>query len=491
MRRTTVPKKLGPGLAVAVPLVLMAVPSSFAEDQPTPPPASSSALSASELQKAIESRNKELESKKESQKSLDAELVNLNERLLEAAARVQTHEGKLTGIEGRIGEFEVQEKILRGSLAEREGELSELLAALQRMGRNPPPVMITKREDALEMVRSAMLLATAFPSLKGQANEVAVKLESLVQVMDGLKAEKAKQEKENAALSEQRTALAGLMAEKKRSRNALQAEIAELSKGVAEMAKTASGLKELIAKTDSAVKPQTGLAAYDAEVKATESASAAEGPQTPAGEALAAAPAPPAAAPAADAAAKPTEVALNVPPKAPEAPKAPEPMFELAPAATASLVPGSAGRIKPAIAFASAKGRLPLPAQGRRALTYGDKTQSGNTSQGIVLETRANAQVTSPCDGWVVWSGEFRSYGQLLIINAGGGYHVLLAGLSQIDVQPGQFVLAAEPVGTMGGLPKSSPGSAETNGPVLYVEFRKDGDPVDPDPWWVQQKAQK
>jgi septal ring factor EnvC (AmiA/AmiB activator) len=102
--------------------------------------------------------------------------------------------------------------------------------------------------------------------------------------------------------------------------------------------------------------------------------------------------------------------------------------------------------------------------------------------------------VTSPCDGWIVYAGEFRSYGQLLIINAGGGYHVLLAGLSQIDVQPGQFVLAAEPVGTMNGWSTSTQAqpAAVTNAPVLYVEFRKDGSPIDPDPWWVagHQKVQ-
>jgi septal ring factor EnvC (AmiA/AmiB activator) len=79
-----------------------------------------------------------------------------------------------------------------------------------------------------------------------------------------------------------------------------------------------------------------------------------------------------------------------------------------------------------------------------------------------------------------------------LIINAGDGYHILLAGLSQIDVEPGQFVLTAEPVGTMSGGPKNSPPSAQVSGPVLYVEFRKDGHPIDPDPWWAtgQQKVQ-
>ena len=158
---------------------------------------------------------------------------------------------------------------------------------------------------------------------------------------------------------------------------------------------------------------------------------------------------------------------------------------------------GRLDRFKPEIPFSQAKARLPLPAHGQRVIAFGDKTQYGGQSKGIVLETRAAAQITSPCDGWVVYAGEFRSYGQLLIINAGDGYHVLLAGLSQIDVQPGQFVLAAEPVGTMsgstsGGQANAASSKTQNNSPVLYIEFRKDGRPIDPDPWWAggHQKVQ-
>jgi septal ring factor EnvC (AmiA/AmiB activator) len=72
-----------------------------------------------------------------------------------------------------------------------------------------------------------------------------------------------------------------------------------------------------------------------------------------------------------------------------------------------------------------------------------------------------------------------------LIINAGGGYHILLAGLSQIDVQLGQFVLAGEPVGSMVQTARGAQPRQQDSAPVLYVEFRKDGQPVNPDPWWV------
>src|SRR5690606_3300011 len=121
-------------------------------------------------------------------------------------------------------------------------------------------------------------------------------------------------------------------------------------------------------------------------------------------------------------------------------------------------------------------------------VSYGETTSNGRKSQGIVIQTRYGAQVTSPSDGWVVYAGEFRSYGQLLIINAGGGYHVLLAGLSRIDAQLGQFILAGEPVGTM---QVAAGGQSDENAPVLYVEFRKEGRPVDPSPWWHQGEQLK
>jgi len=145
----------------------------------------------------------------------------------------------------------------------------------------------------------------------------------------------------------------------------------------------------------------------------------------------------------------------------------------------------SPDRLKPALPFEAAKGMLRLPAQGRRVKRFGDADTGGSTLKGISLQTRGEARITAPADGWVVYAGEFRSYGQLLIINAGGGYHVLLAGMSRIDVSLGQFVLAGEPIAVMGNSATPSQGD-DSSRPVLYVEFRKDGRPIDPDPWWAE-----
>ena len=131
-----------------------------------------------------------------------------------------------------------------------------------------------------------------------------------------------------------------------------------------------------------------------------------------------------------------------------------------------------------------------MPARGRILAGYGDEDSLGDVSQGVSIVTRTGAQVVSPSDGWVVYAGPFRSYRQLLIIDAGDGYHVVIAGMDRVNASLGQFVLAGEPVGSMSAEPVRVAASVLSGGksqPVLYVEFRKDGKPVDPAPWWARR----
>jgi len=144
-----------------------------------------------------------------------------------------------------------------------------------------------------------------------------------------------------------------------------------------------------------------------------------------------------------------------------------------------------------AVAFAATRGRLRWPVNGIKVSDYGTSDGLGGTQKGLSIGARANAQITSPCDGWVVYAGTFRSYGQLLILNAGGGYHVLLAGMERISVDLGQFVLTGEPVAVMGGGAQVSAAATKSKQPVLYVEFRKDGTPIDPSPWWATNEGEK
>jgi murein hydrolase activator len=95
--------------------------------------------------------------------------------------------------------------------------------------------------------------------------------------------------------------------------------------------------------------------------------------------------------------------------------------------------------------------RVSRPGPALREFGQGDGF--GGHSRGLYIATRKLAQVTAPADGEIEFAGEFRSYGQLLILNVGEGYHVLLAGLGMITAEAGQALRAGEPIGSMGEAP--------------------------------------
>lgn len=115
------------------------------------------------------------------------------------------------------------------------------------------------------------------------------------------------------------------------------------------------------------------------------------------------------------------------------------------------------------------------PAEGRITSAYGATAAGAPASQGVRLTTRASAQVVSPAAGEVAYAGSFRSYGQVLILNLDGGYAVVLTGLQTINARVGDRVRAGQPLGEMS--------ATATPAPELYVEVRRNGQPVDPGRW--------
>ncbi len=143
-------------------------------------------------------------------------------------------------------------------------------------------------------------------------------------------------------------------------------------------------------------------------------------------------------------------------------------------------------RIRPAVRFSKAKGLLPVPIVGTVALNFGDPDGFGGRTQGVSIAGRPGSPVLSPADGWVIYAGLFRSFGQVLILNAGDDYRIVLAGLDKINVDIGQFVLAGEPVAVLGEKKLAGLGNLDHSSarPMLYIEFRFKDDSIDPAPWW-------
>jgi septal ring factor EnvC (AmiA/AmiB activator) len=149
-------------------------------------------------------------------------------------------------------------------------------------------------------------------------------------------------------------------------------------------------------------------------------------------------------------------------------------------AAGAQLPPGTGDAAQPppgAAACVKARGTLLWPVEGKRVLGFREPDAYGSPSMGLVIEARPGATVVAPCSGSVLYAGEFRHYGNHIIISSGDGHHVLLLGVSQIDAQVGDSLSAGEPIGTM------APSGRDGTAPRLRLEIMKNRRPIDPAPW--------
>jgi len=407
-----------------------------------------------EAQKKLDETSQKLQSSRAQEEGLTQDVATLaearaklNSDLIEAGKQVQASEAKLSGTEAKLAELTDQVTVIRNSITDRKETIVKMLSAMQRIGRTPPPALVTRRDDALAVVRSAMLLAQVFPELKYQADNLSQELDGLVKLETGIREQRDAEKSEADRLAAERGRIDKLLEEKKTKLAQSEAELSATRQAAEQQAAEETELNALIARLDERI-AKAEVAQYDAEV-ATEKALRAREQQQ----------------------------ALATPGN--------EKVIEIKPEST-KIAFASPARLKPAMPFELTKGTLPLPAQGKRLKRFGEADGVGGTLRGISLQTRGEARIIAPTDGWVVYAGPFRSYGNLLIINAGGGYHVLLAGMGRIDVSLGQFVLAGEPVAVMGAALQAGQGNNDNSRPVLYVEFRKDGRPIDPGPWWAE-----
>ncbi|MDJ0933301.1 peptidoglycan DD-metalloendopeptidase family protein [Breoghania sp.] len=366
--------------------------------------------------------------------TIDRHRDALNADLLRTAQRVHSLEEELSATEDRLLRLHENADTVRASLRDRCGVLSEVLATLERIGRRPPPALAVRPEDALGAVRSAMLLNAVMSGIHDEAEALAVDLAELSKLESRIAGERDRLKSDGSRLAEEKTRIELLLTAKREEADESRQKLAAESERAQKLAAKASSLKGLIASLEKEI--ESSRKAAEAAAKAAK------------------------------------ENAGKVKPSDPFA---------------------DPGRLAPAIAFADIKGKLHLPVAGATLRAYGEDDSLGTPAEGVSIATRNNARVTSPCDGWVVYAGSFRSYGQLLILNAGDGYHILLAGMDEIDAELGQFVLAGEPVGSMGSTELASAATLDLGStrPVLYIEFRKDGSSIDPSPWWARPEDEK
>jgi len=388
---------------------------------------------------ASEEQRRKMESEIDSMRN---DRARLSAALLDTTQKASDEEQKMNDAEQRIATLSGNEDAIRRSLESRRSVIAEVLASLQRMGRRPPPALLAAPEDMLQAIRTSMLLGAVLPEMRAETQALASDLSDLVKTRASIAAEREGLAKQAASLKEERIRLAALVDARQAALSTAEQTLGAERDRAEDLARQAANLKELIARMESEVA---------------------------------------AAGHAADAARAADEARKH--------------MAELEPGK--QKLDGSPfkdpARLTPAIAFGEAKGQLPFPAAGSIIRNFGAPDGFGGTEKGLLYGTRAQAVVASPCDGWIAYAGPYRSYGQLLIVNAGQGYYVVLAGMDRINVNVGQFILAGEPVAVMGDGPAKTAAAIAIGAsqPILYVEFRKDGTAIDTGPWWAKPDMQR
>ncbi|WP_052726513.1 murein hydrolase activator EnvC family protein [Devosia epidermidihirudinis] len=429
-------KKLGLILAGALLASATALPLHAQTETVTPEAAPAAAPTTNEqdlatVEASLDLSQERIDQLKAEIAELEGDRTKQNAALIAAAQRVKLAEIEVADVEDRLSELIVSELEVRGRLDGADAEIANVLAALERISLNPPPALIVDPDDALGSARSAILIAAIAPQLRAKADAVTADLKALTDIKTAALAEEATLKANHSVLEEEQLRIATLIAARKQGISVRTAELdAEVQEAVA-LAARATTLKELVDALSSRVNSVSTAAA------------------------------------ASDASNDPNAIQLS-----PEA---------------VHLALSNSARTEPGIPFSAAKGYLTIPANGTNVVNYGSSDGFGGISHGISLVTRADAQVVSPADGWVLYKGPYLNYGQIIILNTGQSYTTLLAGLDSVTVDIGQFVQMGEPLGTMGS--RTSGRTVTTNAgndqPTLYIELRHNNQPVDPTGWWA------
>jgi len=136
------------------------------------------------------------------------------------------------------------------------------------------------------------------------------------------------------------------------------------------------------------------------------------------------------------------------------------------------LGPPPARAATDALAGQPAPTHLSSPTDGKPAVRFGGRLANGLIAEGVAYRTAAGAPVRAPAAAVVAYAGPLNGWGNVVILRAGGGCHMVLSGLGKVSVAVGQSVAADFPVGAM-PIDGQSP-------PELYLEVRLAGGPIDP-----------
>ncbi len=377
----------------------------------------------------IESRiREERQVQQESQRKaaeLSGEVNSVQKQMVQLARTIQEKEESLSTLEQKQKQTRARQEELEKRLSLTDKQLVQVVTGMQTLALRPPELVFMNPALPVDMVRSQILMRHSLPVIGGINRQTRSDLAELSQVRSDLQRQIVQIRAARTQLAEKSGQMDRLLQQKSLLQAQYQASQNQARERVQALASQASDLKDLLAR-------------LEAEQKRQEEQRRQEQMRV-------------------------TQAAVQRMNQA-------RPSFRM-PASGTLLTsrPGAPG------GFARAYGRLAYPVRGEITQKFGETTLSGAHTKGMTITGRPRAQVISPFDGTILFAGPFKNYGQLVIIDNGDNYLTLFAGMDRINPVVGQEVLAGEPIGQM-----------RENRPDLYIEIRKNGQPVDPEPWFAR-----
>ena len=383
--------------------------------------------------------------------ALSIELAKMNKELVEAAKRVQKDEDKIMQTEKELALIQNKLKIAEEKFKKEHRNLELMLVSLQNLALHPTDSLLFQPLTPVEIIQSAILMRSSIGFLSQNSQSLKADLEDLNAQHKDLNQKLLELSSQTQNLKKKQESIKQIALKKNQIRTTLEGESSKARKEALELASKASDLRDLMEK-----------AIRQAELKRQkqeELKRAAREREMAAQRKLE----------------QEQQLRLQKLREQAQSQSADTPLDDSSFEDEKAYDTVKAQDVSDSTPKPSA-GQFLRPARGEIVTFYGQELSKGVNSKGIIIQTRANAQVVAPYDGTVLFSGPFKGYGHLVIISHGDDLVSLIAGMQNNDTENAQMVLAGEPIGLM----------PDTAQPKLYMEIRKNKKPINPIVWLGQ-----
>lgn len=347
---------------------------------------------------------------------LQKDIAKLKSSLNKTASETAKIEREGREIETRLKSLNALATTYETQIIDNQATFVKLIGVLQRIDKTPPPALLSGSGDITDYVETNYLIAGVSRSLQARSDGFKDALLTLGQVEATTLAEKSKLKENERILIAKRQKIRGLVGKKSDLEKSIIRESKRERSRAEQLASDAVSLRDLISSFEKAARDVSPRLKPDRQAPPVRSAAR------------------PSLKPNKDR-------RLNAP----------------------VVLPPDTKR------FSDARNSLRAPVSGQITKKY------GGSHKGITVRAKSGAQVISPYAGRIEFSGPFKNYENVVIINVGGSYFILMTGLGDVYAQTGDNIVIGAPLGAM----PSKSGAK----PELYIEFRKDGTPIDPKPW--------